>query len=156
MQCELCGKEGELYKVRIEGSILNVCKQCSAYGEVISRVKVSKPIFKVKKAENVASGEEEETIESVVEDYAKLVREKREALGLTQEELARKLNEKESIIHKIETGCYTPTIALAKKLERFLGIKLVTEEKITKPKLATKPRDDEHLTLADAIRLKKR
>ena len=41
MECELCGRsmiEGR--KVKVEGSIVTVCDQCSEYGEVVKPVPV--------------------------------------------------------------------------------------------------------------------
>ncbi len=152
MQCELCGKEAELYRAKIEGTVLNVCKRCAAFGEIISKVKPKPMIKQPKKREE----QKEELIETVVSNFAELVRRKRESLGLKQEELAKEINEKESIIHKIETGSFVPTIKLARKLEHFLGVKLVIEEKLTTELASHKPSSDEGLTFGDAIKLKKR
>ena len=57
-------------------------------------------------------------------DFAGLIREARMKLGLTHEQLAMKMNEKVQQLRKFETGSLKPDELLAKKLERFLGIKL--------------------------------
>ena len=39
--------------------------------------------------------------------------------------MASNISEKESIIHKIETGSFVPDLVLAKKLENFFSVKLI-------------------------------
>ncbi len=63
-----------------------------------------------------------------------------------------KINEKESLIHQIETGRFEPNIALTRKLEKFLKIKLIEEhEEIHKGK--TKIKTDK-FTIGDFIKVK--
>ena len=58
-------------------------------------------------------------------NYHVIVKKAREKQGLTQNELARKIGEKTSVISKIESGKLRPTIPLARKLEHALKIKIV-------------------------------
>jgi putative transcription factor len=44
--------------------------------------------------------------------------------GLTHEQLGVQMNEKATLLRKFETGSLKPDEMLAKKLERFLGVKL--------------------------------
>ena len=46
-------------------------------------------------------------------------------MGLKQFELAQKISEKESIIHKIESDSEDPSIQVIKKLERLFKVKLI-------------------------------
>ena len=125
----MCGSPGKLYKAVIEDAELTVCHECSKFGKVISVVKqeYAKEI-KAKAAENIIQPEK---IDVIVNDYAEKIRKKREQLGLKQEEFAKKINEKESLIQKIESGHFEPSISLAKKIEGFLKIKLVEEHEET-------------------------
>ena len=69
----------------------------------------------------------------LVEDFGELVKRARIKLGLTQQDLAAQLNEKLTVIKKVEAGQFRPSIQLARKLERFLKIQLlvpVVEESI--------------------------
>ena len=69
----------------------------------------------------------------LVEDFGELVKRARIKLGLTQQDLAAQLNEKITVIKKIEAGQFRPSIQLARKLEKFLKIRLlvpVEEESI--------------------------
>jgi putative transcription factor len=156
MQCEMCGKSVESYfRVKTEGTILNVCDNCRRFGEVIQAVK-PKPEENVGKAQKQRPEKpaEPEIIEDLVEGYAEKIKNKRERLGLKQEELAQKINEKESIIHKIESGHFTPPIELAKKLERFLGIKIIEDVEDVRVNVSQKG-SNEGFSLGDFIKVKK-
>ena len=72
-------------------------------------------------------------------------------MKLTREEFAKKINEKESIIKRIENEEMRPDEALTKKIERFLKIKL--KEVYEKKKITGKPRKGA-LTIGDIIELK--
>jgi len=63
-------------------------------------------------------------IEELAQDYDNRVRQARESAGLSQEELASQLNEKASLIRKIERGDTLPTDDVQTKLERGLDIDL--------------------------------
>lgn len=121
MPCDLCGNSKVEFVCAIEGSEVTVCSNCSKYGEVIRRTRVEgKPQLRrtVQKAP--------ERIEEIVGNAAELIRKKRESLKMTQEEFAKKIQEKETTLHKWETGHLKPDFQTAKKLERMLGIKLIT------------------------------
>ena len=74
-------------------------------------------------------------------------------LNLKQEELAQKIAEKVSVIHKVESKHLRPSLALAKKLEHFLNIKLI--EKYKEEKTKTLDFTDSALTIGDLIKFKK-
>ena len=38
MKCEMCGKETNLVRARIEGAEMTVCEKCSRFGTVTGRV----------------------------------------------------------------------------------------------------------------------
>ena len=153
MQCEMCGSEERLYKTNIEGSILNVCRACSKFGKILGTVKEKMEEKKEKQVKEIKKEPEKEVIELVVDDFADRIRKKREELGLKQEDFAKKINEKESVIHKLETGEFRPGLDLAKKLERVLGIKLI--EEYEEEGKATKTETTE-LTVGDLIKIRKK
>ena len=149
INCDLCGKtDDKLFKAVIEGVELNVCSLCSKFGKVIGQVK--KPVIRETRKPQVAQVEEK--VEILVENYPELIKRKRESMGLSQRDFAKKINEKASTIHHIETGGFEPSLGLAKKLEKMLGIKLVEEydEDIELPKR----KKDEGFTLGDFIKIK--
>ena len=145
----MCGSQGQLFKTIIEGAELNVCHECSKFGKVIKIVKLEPEIKRKEKTKTP----EEEVIEVFVEDFAEKIKKKREELGLTQKEFAKKINEKESVIHKLESGNFEPTLGLGKKLENILKIKLI-EEHEEGYKIEKKQKGDT-LTLGDLIKIKK-
>lgn len=63
-------------------------------------------------------------------EFPTIIRNARNKRGLTHEQLGQKINEKVTVIRKIETGAMRPDEIIAKKLERFLGIKLYVSANI--------------------------
>ncbi|MBU4283534.1 MAG: TIGR00270 family protein [Nanoarchaeota archaeon] len=151
MQCDLCGAKTEyIFRTIIEGTELNVCKDCAKYGKVIEK----KPIKVEEKRQFTKPAEpEKEIIQVIVPDFAQRIKKKRESLGLKQKEFAKKTSEKESLIHNIETGSFEPSISLARKLEKFLKIKLI-EDYEEEHKKGSKT-EAEGFTVGDLIKIKK-
>lgn len=147
----MCGARGDLFLTMVEGTELNLCASCSKFGKVIKRTN-AQPLQLKTKTKIVQ--QEEEIVESIVEDYSERIKNAREKLGLKQKELAMKLSEKESLIHRIESHHIEPAIVLAKKLEKFLHITLVEEVKETKENIVKKKTDT--LTLGDLVTIKNR
>jgi len=97
----MCGKETQLFTAVIEGSQLNVCTACGKFGKMVRR-----PVERVVKSPQVKKAPG--PVEVVVTDYTIKIRKAREKKGMTQKEFANFLNEKESIIHKLENGSFPP------------------------------------------------
>jgi putative transcription factor len=95
---------------------------------------------------------QKELIEVVVDDYAKRIREAREKARLTQKDFAKALNERESIIKKLESGGFMPPLSLARKLEKTLKIVLVEVQEET-TSAAGKGKHDGPLTIGDIAKL---
>jgi putative transcription factor len=57
-------------------------------------------------------------------DWFKRVRVAREARTWTPEDLGKKLNEKKSVVLKIESGSFRPPDALVRKIEHLLQVRL--------------------------------
>jgi len=97
-----------------------------------------------------------DTSKEIIEDYSEIIRQEREKLGLSHEDLGKKINEKESLLRKIETGKVSPSDLLVSKLEHFLKIKLlvpVADEKTTQKASITA---NNELTLGDIIQFGKK
>jgi putative transcription factor len=131
-RCPICG--GIIWKgnrVLIEGTKLTVCDSCAQHGKKIeiksgfshSKQKDSFNIKSVKKV-YVKKRDYIENIE-IVPDYAKRIRNIRTLNRLNQDQFAGKLNEKPSLIRRIESGKVEPTIKLAKKIEKIYNITLL-------------------------------
>ena len=105
--CEICGKNLEnLEKAIVEGVMMNVCSGCAKFGKVIP---VRKPLIEPRRVIPVQT---KEVMEEIVTDYAELIKKGRERKGLKQEELAKDIAEKESVISKVESGSLKPSFIL--------------------------------------------
>ncbi|RLF04377.1 MAG: TIGR00270 family protein [Thermoprotei archaeon] len=153
MQCELCGRPimGQPIKAWIEGAQLTVCPNCARYGSLVKQEKTRSPRHQtVVKQKSSKLGVEDLVL---VENYNVLIRHARERMGMTQADLAKLIGEKESIIRRLESGRMTPSLELARKLEKTLKIKLFEEVK----QLQELPRPQSfQLTLGDVAIIKER
>lgn len=146
--CEVCGEREAKFSVIIEGATMNACAVCAKGAKILHK----KPEEREEKgARIVETGRVEEDI---VEGYGEIVKKARESLGLSRQELAKKLNESESYLEHIEKEKMRPTLKTAKKLEGALRVKLIekTAEVIVE-KTEKKKRED--LTLEDFVEEKK-
>lgn len=120
--CELCGNKQSRYNAEIEGTIMSVCEDCSRFGKVKNKSHVQVIVQDYKKPEK------KETVFRFIPGYGMRVKNSREKLGLKQEEMAKRLNERESTLHQIESEHLKPSIELARKLEKAFHIKILEEE----------------------------
>jgi len=142
MECNLCGKEyPKLNKAMIEGSIIDVCDACVKFGTKIADKEFYKPVKKP-----IALIKENNY--NFIEHYGKTIVETREKKGLSRREFEKLLNEKDSLIERIEKEVMEPDEELTKKIEKFLGVKLTEKYEDVLPK-KVKGRKD--LTVGDVI-----
>ena len=145
MQCEMCGKEIEsAYSVLVEGVQMDVCRTCSAHGKMIPKKEEPRP--------QTFRKQQPETMEFVDLHFGELVKQKREAMGMRQKDLAKFLNEKESLIHQIESGHIKPSQRLIDKLRAKLGLNLMREAKVQEYANAPAEEDSETYTLGDFLK----
>ena len=156
----MCGNGASLFVASIEGTEMKVCKECCGFGKVIGPVQAEKKsgiekqkITLAKTFSQVWHAQEDKEM-LIVENFASIMRKKREQLGLTQKEFANMLSERESLIQKIETGSYEPDIGMARKFERLLKIRLVDEYEEKRVRLAHDA--SSQITIGDMVTLKKR
>ena len=145
--CELCGASGNIVRVLVESVEVRVCLSCARYGKVLSSLP-SSAVHPQKPAKHAAS----EPLQVIVPDFAARIKSSREKLGMSQEGLARLLNEKKTIIHYLEVGKIAPSMPLARKLESLLKIKIIHDYQESR---APQPQNTSSFTLGDFIRVKK-
>lgn len=87
----------------------------------------------------------------LAEDFPQRIRQAREARGWKQADLGAKINERVSVIAKLESGTISPGDTLVRKLERELGIKL--KERV-EPVAAKKQAVGGGVTLGDLIKMR--
>ncbi len=165
MLCELCGKQVTFCKkVMIEGVLLEVCAECSRFGAEAKRGQTTAPVgpkplieqrLEVRARRSTPKDVYTESEgEVLVDDFAKRVRDARNGKGMSQKDLAMKLNEKQTIISKIESGVMRPDEKMIKKLQKELGI--VLKEKAPTVSGQTTERHSGSrggLTLADLVKM---
>jgi putative transcription factor len=158
-------------RVVIEGAKLTVCAECSKHGKPAYE-EPANSVFQPQRTtgKSVTQGTpfagpiqikkrvitaRVDTSNEIVADYAEVIRQAREKMGLSHEELGKKISERESLLKKIEMGKMEPNELLASKLEHTLKIKLVVpvvvDEKIQVPKTAS-----HEFTLGDAVKISKK
>lgn len=154
--CDMCGKEAQLFLADIESTKMNVCRGCGSFGRIIRKAApIPAAAAEKKKPEEPSPDiEEPEIMEMIVEDYAAKIRNKRESMGMKQEDFAKLIKEKVSVLQNIEKGKLDPSIKLAKKLENILKITLIEEVEDRKPLKINKKEEDQEFTIADFIRKK--
>jgi putative transcription factor len=131
-ECEICGVEirGKARYIAIGSSKLQVCQKCAQYGSVVmgdedtkaktAPVGEAAQLAKAKKRLYEQMDLELEADMEIGEDYGRRVKEAREKAGLKQAELAKMINEKQSLVRKIENEEIVPSKEVWGKLERVL------------------------------------
>ncbi|WP_135807102.1 multiprotein bridging factor aMBF1 [Halorussus marinus] len=142
VQCEMCGAEtGSPKTIKVEGAELDVCDNCSDFGtEVKTQQDTGSTSTKYSTSSSSSGGSSSpstsssssrsrrsdmfDDMDEIAQDYDERVRNARETAGLSQEDLANDLNEKASLIRKIERGDMLPSDEVQEKLESELDISL--------------------------------
>jgi len=141
-ECTLCGKEVlKIFKARVENSETEVCENCLKYGIKIEEISLVKktPAPKKLKQEHVLKTQ-----------YGKLIANARTKKGLERKKFSKQINEKESVVRRIENQEIRPDNKLMKKIEKFLEIKLTELPKEKKLERKSKKID---LTIGDVVEL---
>jgi putative transcription factor len=146
MICEMCGKEvPSTLRIEIEGSVLRVCESCRRFGKLLDPlISPSAAASGSAKPWNAPVGaipprprrssEERDLFSEVPDmdlapDWGRRIRVAREARNWTQEELGKRLNEKKSLVLKLEGGSFRPPDDTIRKVETLLRIRLRSDPK---------------------------
>ena len=160
MFCEICGREivGKPGRSLVEGATLIVCQQCSSIGTKLPgfpdrpRRPVIAPSHTHAPIERLPKAVEESDL---IEEYSRVIKEGREKLGISQQDLAFKAKEKLTVIQKIEIGKMLPTMRLSKELEHILRVRLlVPREELDLPSPPRKASQPPIVTLGDVVLVK--
>ncbi|MBB6646265.1 multiprotein bridging factor aMBF1 [Halobellus ruber] len=152
-ECEMCGSEqSSLTTVKVEGAELQLCDDCKEFGTEVRTESSSSTSTKYSTSSSGGSGSSGsggstgagggssgggstrrrrdmfDDMDEIAADYDQRIREAREGRGLSQEDLAKSLNEKASLIRKLERGDMLPSDDVRSKVESELGISLVEGE----------------------------
>lgn len=162
MTCEMCGKPLPITAtIEVEGARMRVCQGCQRFGRVIAppaaapagatRADASQRLQRSAKrmAEKPVPLESDEEL---VEAFGERVRKAREQRRLSLDDVAKAINEKKSLLHKIETEHVHPDPVVTRKLEAALGVRL--REKVEEVH-TEKYRPRSGITIGDLIKMKK-
>jgi len=145
MLCEMCGKDVPLTsRVRLEHSVLTLCPDCARFGTPVDPPAPAatpaapahagfRPGLGVARTTGPRRRLEERDLYQeigemeLVPDWNQRIRIAREALQWTPEVLGKKLNEKKSVVLKIESGSFRPPDGLVRKIEHLLKVRLRAE-----------------------------
>jgi putative transcription factor len=168
----MCGAEqASLTTTKVEGAELELCSSCADFGTKVREEPSSTSGSKYSTSSNsgtTSSGSSSsgssggggdntrrrdmfDTMDEIATDYDDRIRSAREAAGLSQEALADDLNEKASLIRKLERGDTLPTDDIQRKLERALDISLVEGEEVD---AEWETSDAGTMTLGDVVKRK--
>ncbi|MFC6614524.1 multiprotein bridging factor aMBF1 [Halopenitus salinus] len=177
-QCEMCGAEqASLTTTKVEGAELELCDSCTDFGTEVreepdstTTSKYSTSSSSGRSSSGSGSGSSGSSgsgsggssgggrrrdmfdeMEEVAADYDDRIRNARESRGLSQEELADQLNEKASLIRKLERGDILPSDDVQRKLENTLEITLVEGSDVDEE---WDSGDSSTMTLGDVVKRK--
>lgn len=112
--CDVCGKANASNIALIDGDRLAVCSTCKKFGRILHGVSLA-ALRKAKSTE----------LEEIVDNYPSIIKEKRRKLGLSITQISEKIQERPSYLKKIEQGNLTPSLRVARKLQRVLRVKII-------------------------------
>ncbi|MDO8511236.1 MAG: multiprotein-bridging factor 1 family protein [Nanoarchaeota archaeon] len=144
--CDMCGRQGDLVTAEVERVEMKVCPNCARFG-MIKRKADAAPLLQKKLHKEPAF--------RVTANYAAVLRQAREKQKLSQEDFARFLQEKESIVAKWEQGRMQPSVEVARQLEKILGVSLVMED-IEQSFEKDKNAKSDGFTLGDFMKVRKK
>ena len=159
--CELCGTEGiatkraKIAKPVGYNSMLECCNRCiDSMGLIVEAVRVPTAI-PTAKPQSAFSGKGVSGVDIMTKDDLELandfhsrIRNARKHRGLSQEDLAKQMNEKMGVIQKAENGI-RPTDSLLNKFEKALEIGLFIES-VSHAHTMVASETDRQMTISDA------
>ena len=155
--CEISGKDvPKTIRVRVEGVVMNVSPEFASMGKRLDPLpSSSRPVFKPRpRLPRPVTKSEPETM--LVSDYSARVKQAREKRGLKQEDLAKMMMEKASIIHQVESGHLHPSDKLIAKFKKYLEVNLTqTFDDIDDDELPVHSKRSSKMTLGDLMKFKK-
>ena len=124
--CEVCGSplRSAPNRVEIDGAVMMVCANCTRLGRVVGGAVVrTHHVAPMQATYKPAQSKEPEY--EIDPDYHLKIRQAREKMGLSQDQLGMMLNEKLSVVRMVETRKLKPDPLLARKFMHHLKINLL-------------------------------
>jgi putative transcription factor len=152
LSCGICGRPDARAVILVEGAKMVACGGCMRTGKVLYRLDEGSEDTDLPAISQKARRSTMEAGEEVIDGFAGAIKKARDKAGLKVEIVAERINERESYLDAIEAGRMVPTIPVARKLEKELGIKLV-EKTVQEVTTESKPQSGKFSepTLGDMI-----
>jgi putative transcription factor len=161
MQCEMCGKSVGTRRYMVEGTVMNLGLECARYGTPMdaqattgSKAAIQQGLERREQRMTSRNVYDSGDATVMVEDFGPRIHKAREAKGLSLEQLGNKVQARIPELKHIEAGKLRPSDAVAKKLERELGITLYETVEGPAPAVSgtKKPAAGAGLTIGDLLR----
>ncbi|MEW6721671.1 MAG: multiprotein-bridging factor 1 family protein [Candidatus Micrarchaeota archaeon] len=150
LYCDICGKGPVRAQILVEGAKMLACGSCMRSGKVLFRFEEGSPASPPPSVSVMEAGEE------IIEGYGRRISGARDRLKLPLSVVAERVREKESYLNAVEHERLMPTLEVARKLEKELGIKLIEKVQATAGGASTSPRSFSEPTLGDMVDPKKK
>jgi len=168
--CELCGGTfyGKPVIVDLDGYKASLCNNCarkvkkvkkSDEKTVLPQRKLEAPLEKPSpsRPKEVRVPKRERGEVELVEDYGKKIREAREALGLSIEQVAAALNIKASLLRNIESERVVPSFEVARNIEKLLEVSIIQRNPERAQVASSAPQQVySSVTLGEAVEVKRK
>ena len=149
--CELCGIERKTRQVKEEGAIIEACYNCVQDTSKNVNIRTIKKF----RSSSMRTDIPKKTYE-LADNYGLIIRKSRESMGLTIDELAKRLNISSGYFHKIEKEEIKPderTIKIIEKtINKSLTIAIIEPDSEEDQDNTEQKRDNGNLTLGDLIK----
>ena len=126
LNCEMCGAEGDLKETKIEGATLKLCEDCQEAGEVLESSSSKSSGASGSRSRSRSRSKPREQQKRLITGYGDTVKKAREGEDLSMGELADNLNEKRSVVQRLENEDLKPDERLAQKIKNQLDVDLYT------------------------------
>ncbi len=123
--CELCGAPEAQMTAKVEGVDFKVCRNCVKHGSA----RPAPSNYSHNNSRSYSPSPRREGPEQhLLPNVSELLRQAREKKGMTLEEFAKFLQEKESVVAKWESGSIKPPIPAAIRVGKLLSVYLIERE----------------------------
>jgi len=136
-ECEICGFTGEVRKFVIEGATVLACRRCQSFGKAIDKPKTNDQLRPKSDRRSLTNQNLQiagrrptrprRQEKMLIDNFGEAITQARTKMGLSRRKLGMQINEKESLLVRIEHQKLTPSDPVVEKIERALGIELYTQ-----------------------------
>lgn len=172
-ECDICGRETQVFRYRIEGAEVIACANCGKHGILIedktsssSKNQTFKGAYPNLKSEKSVSPKPKEQPQQsfsgqkgekvLIEHYGRVITAAREKMGITRQELAKSLFIRETLLTKIEAENIRPADEVLKKIEKALNIVLFEDASETVNQFTNQQTASRSMTLGDFATIRKK